>query len=143
MADRVKGAGDGSGGDPGRAKGVRRLLLLAFGWFCVGLGFIGVFLPVLPTTPFLILALWAFAQSSERFHGWLYQHRFFGPRLRAWHEHRVIPLRAKLLAWGVMTLSLSYVIYKGTLPWWALLFIAACMGFGAGFIFYYPSRPRD
>lgn len=129
-------------GTPGQARGARRLLLLAFGWLCVALGLLGVLLPVLPTTPFLLLALWAFAQSSERFHDWLYHHRYFGPRLRAWHEHRVIPLRAKLLAWTVMALSLSYVTYQGTLPWWALLGVAACMAFGAGFIFYYPSRRR-
>lgn len=135
--------GENSGGDPGQARGTRRILLLAFGWLCVLLGLIGVLLPLLPTTPFLILALWAFAQSSERFHDWLYHHRYFGPRLRDWHQYRVIPLRAKLLAWGVMAASLSYVLYKGTLPWWALFAAAAFMGFGAGFIFFYPSRRED
>jgi uncharacterized membrane protein YbaN (DUF454 family) len=105
------------------------------------LGLAGTVLPVLPTTPFLLLALWAFARSSERFHTWLYTHRYFGPRLRDWHQYRIIPLRAKLLAWSVMTASLAYIIvYKGMLPLWLLLLAAAGIGFGAGFIFYYPSR---
>ena len=106
----------------------------------MALGLAGIVLPVLPTTPFLLLALWAFGRSSVRFHDWLYNHRYFGPRLRDWHEHRVIPLRAKLTAWTVMTASLSYIVYKGTLPLWLLLLAAAGIGFGAGFIFYYPSR---
>jgi uncharacterized membrane protein YbaN (DUF454 family) len=106
----------------------------------VALGLAGVVLPVLPTTPFLLLALWAFARSSVRFHDWLYNHRYFGARLHDWHEHRVIPLRAKLTAWSVMTASMGYIVYQGTLPSWLLLVAAASIGFGAGFIFYYPSR---
>ena len=100
----------------------------------------GAVLPVLPTTPFLLVALWAFARSSRRFHDWLYDHRYFGPMLQDWDRYRVIPLSAKLVAWSVMAASLVFVIAKGTLPWWAILAIAAVMGFGAGFIFYYPSR---
>ncbi len=83
-----------------------RHALLALGWLCVGLGLIGIVIPGLPTTVFLIVALWAFSRSSERFHRWLYEHPRLGPPLQAWHTHRVIPLRAKVLAVSVMGLSL-------------------------------------
>jgi uncharacterized membrane protein YbaN (DUF454 family) len=80
--------------------------LIALGWVCVGLGVIGLAVPGMPTTVFLIVALWAFSRSSERFRRWLYEHPRLGPPLKAWHAHRVIPLRAKLLAVAVMATSL-------------------------------------
>ena len=81
--------------------------LIALGWAFVAVGLVGVFLPVLPTTPFILLALWCFARSSERFHHWLYHHPRLGPYARAWHEHRVIPPRAKLLSVTMMAARLS------------------------------------
>lgn len=88
-----------------------RAALILFGWLNVGLAFIGIALPGLPTTPFLLVAVWAFARSSERFHDWLYHHPRFGPALRAWRDHRVVPVRAKVLAVVTMTASLLYVIF--------------------------------
>ncbi|SVB26221.1 uncharacterized protein METZ01_LOCUS179075, partial [marine metagenome] len=76
---------------------VKRIILLALGWGCVGLAFIGIFLPGIPTTPFLIVALWAFAQSSKKFHAWLLNHKRFGPILQNWESHRVVPRKAKIL----------------------------------------------
>ena len=75
-----------------------RRLYLALGFFFVALGFIGAFLPVLPTTPFLILATTCFARSSPRLENWLLSHSHFGPALRDWRERGAIPLKAKLLA---------------------------------------------
>lgn len=89
--------------------GWARLLRLALGWMCVGVGFAGVVIPVLPTTPFLIVAVWAFSTSSRKFHDWLLNDRRFGPIIRAWRAHRVIPVRAKAAALGSMVASLSYV----------------------------------
>lgn len=76
---------------------MKRIILLALGWVCVGLAFIGIFLPGIPTTPFLIVALWAFAQSSKKFHAWLLNHKRFGPILQNWESHRVVPRKAKIL----------------------------------------------
>ena len=67
------------------------------GWLCVGLAFVGIFVPGIPTTPFLIVALWAFAQSSKKFHNWLLNHKRFGPMLQNWESHKVVPQKAKIL----------------------------------------------
>jgi len=83
--------------------------MMAFGWVNVGLGVAGMFLPVMPTTVFLLIALWVFSKSSERFHRWLYNHPRLGRTIRAWHSHRVIPARAKILAVGMMAMSVAYV----------------------------------
>ena len=69
-------------------------------YFCLGIGFfglgvLGVLLPGLPTTPFMVLAAWAFARSSRRFHNWLTTHHLFGPPIQRWQAHRVIPRPVK------------------------------------------------
>ena len=84
-----------------------KIVLLALGWICVSLGFIGIFVPGLPTTIFLIIALWAFTKSSKRLRNWLLNHKRFGPILRNWQEHRVVPLRAKIL---MVILQISVVV---------------------------------
>ena len=76
---------------------MKKIFLLSLGWICVALAFIGIFVPGIPTTPFLIVALWAFAQSSKKFHSWLLNHKRFGPILRNWESHKVVPKNAKLL----------------------------------------------
>ncbi|WP_207478520.1 YbaN family protein [Arenibaculum pallidiluteum] len=97
-----------------------RWLLIGFGWAMVVLGVIGIFLPVLPTAPFAILAAWAFSRSSERFHRWLHEHRVLGPPIRNWERHRVIPPKAKLLAvfgmWSSLVIVIMFVAGDWTLP---------------------------
>ena len=73
-----------------------RIILLSLGFLCVALAFIGIFIPGIPTTPFLIVALWAFAQSSKKFHAWLLNHKRFGTVLRNWEAHKVVPIKAKI-----------------------------------------------
>lgn len=119
----------------------RHHLLAAFGWLCVGLGALGAFLPVLPTTPFLLLALWAFSRSSPRLHRWLLEHRWLGRYVRDWERHRVIPARAKVIAVTTMVLSLSWAVFHSTAPWYALAAMAAIMAYGAWYILSKPSKP--
>jgi len=76
---------------------MKRIFLLALGWFCVGAAFVGIFLPGIPTTPFLIVSLWAFAKTSKKFHAWLLKHKRFGPILSNWESHKVVPRKAKIL----------------------------------------------
>ena len=75
-----------------------RALLIALGWIFVVIGLIGVVLPLLPTTPFLILAAACFARGSERFYRWLLSSRLFGPVIREWRQTRSVPPRAKRTA---------------------------------------------
>lgn len=120
----------------------KQLGLKAFGCGCVVLGAVGVILPVLPTTPFLLLALWAFARSSTRFHGWLLNHRIFGRFITDWERDRIIPLRAKVLSCAAMSASLIWAIVYSSAPWPAILAMAAVMAYGAWFILTRPSRRR-
>lgn len=78
---------------------------VGFGLTCVGLALVGVFLPLLPTVPFLLLAAFCFARSSERLHNWLLSHPNFGPMIDDWNSHGAIRPRAKRLA----TLSIGAV----------------------------------
>ena len=92
---------------------------MGLGLVSTALGIVGVFVPGLPTTIFLIVALWAFSRSSDRLKMWLWTHPKFGPGLQAWHMHRVIPRRAKVSAVVVMLLSLAILIalrHSWTLP---------------------------
>ena len=83
----------------------RNLLYLVFAYLCVGLGFIGAFLPLLPTTPFLLLAAWAAPRGSPALHRWLYEHPRFGSALIAWEQKRAVSTRAKWTACCLMALS--------------------------------------
>jgi len=76
------------------------------GWFNVALGMIGAVLPLMPTTVFLIIAAWAFARSSPKYHQWLRNHPRFGTMICCWEDHHAMPQRAKRIAW--LTLGLSY-----------------------------------
>ncbi len=116
-----------------------RALFFTFGLTCFALGAIGVVVPGLPTTPFMILAAWAFARSSKRFHDWLYHHRLFGPPIQRWREHRVIPLAGKLASATAMIISLSLMLYRGVSP--TMLAVASAgLAYGAWFIWRCPSK---
>lgn len=90
-----------------------RWLMISAGWLCIGLGVIGIFLPLLPTTPFLLLAAWLFARSSERFHLWLLNHPRLGPMVRAWQDGTGLPRQVRrrvlLVLWLSMGLSMFIV----------------------------------
>ena len=109
------------------ANSTLRWVLLGFGWLNVGLGVIGVVVPGMPTTVFLIIAAWAFSKSSVRFQRWLWNHPRFGSLIRAWHEHRVIPMRAKVLAAAMMAASFLYVTVFVAESWVLPAFLAAVL----------------
>lgn len=87
-----------------------RVLFVGLGTLFVLLGLLGLFLPVLPTTPFLLLAAACYARSSRRIFGWLLNHRYFGPLIREWREHRSMPYRAKRTALWLIVLSFGMSI---------------------------------
>ena len=126
--------------EPPAATGVKRLALLALGCVCVAVGAIGVILPGLPTTPFMLVALWAFAQGSRHVHDGLWHHRYFGPPLRDWYQRRIIPRRAKISALAMMGASLAFTIFVLEAPWPGIAAMVAAMAVGAGYILRCPSE---
>jgi len=100
-------------------------------------------LPLLPTTPFMLLALWSFSRSSQRFHHWLYNHRIFGPRLREWSMYRTVPWPIKLSAYGSMVASLAYLAFLAQAHWAIVSTAAAVMLVGVCVIGHFPSKRHD
>jgi uncharacterized protein len=95
----------------------QRGLWVGAGALALALGVIGIFLPLLPTTPLVLLAAFCFGRGSARAERWLYAHPRFGPMLRAWRARRVIPWRAKLLAWTMMALGAGWAAWTLPTPW--------------------------
>ncbi|MEM9667897.1 MAG: YbaN family protein [Pseudomonadota bacterium] len=88
-----------------------RAVWFTLGLVALGLGTLGAFLPLLPTTPFVLLAAFGFARSSERLHAWLLRHKIFGPLIKNWNENGSISRRAKIVSaismLGVFLLSVT------------------------------------
>lgn len=137
---RVSTPSPTSGATRARVAAHRRWLMLGLGWTFFALGLIGTVLPLVPTTPFMLLALWAFSVGSERFHAWLAGHPVFGPPLRRFSEERVIPRSVKLVAVSSMAASLLVAALATDTPWIGLAAMAAVMVAGVVFIFRFPSR---
>lgn len=89
-------------------------LLISLGTVCVGLGVLGIFLPLLPTTPFLVLAAACYARSSKRFYSWLLNNRWFGNYLKDYREKKGVPLKVKLYAicllWVTILFAVAFVV---------------------------------
>lgn len=112
-----------------------RYALVTLGWVSIVLGVIGIFLPLLPTTPFILLAAWSFARSSQRFHDWLLNHRRLGPIVHAWQSGEGIPRKVRnrvlILLW-VSLLSTSLII--------GILWVAGLLALGGTLISVYLLR---
>ncbi len=91
----------------------KRIFYLLLGWFSLITGIIGIFLPLLPTTPLVLLAAWCFSKSSERFHTWLINHKFFGPIVSDWQSNDGIPRKSRnrsiIFMWLGMAISILMV----------------------------------
>lgn len=85
-----------------------RSLLIVSGTVCVGLGMLGIFLPLLPTTPFLLLAAACYIRSSEKFYRWLIANRWFGRYIRNYREGRGVPLSTKVMAISLLWITIGY-----------------------------------
>ena len=101
---------------------VKRITLILCGWLAILLGVIGVFLPIMPTTPFILVAAWCFARSSRHFHQWLLNNRFFGPIVRDWEAGLGIPVAVRNYAVTMVWVSMfgsMWLIGK----WWGVLIL--------------------
>lgn len=87
-----------------RSEWLRRLLI-CIGWLSIAAAVVGLFLPLAPSVPFLLLAVFCFSKSSERFHSWLVEHKHLGPMIRDYLLHGGIPLRGKVVAIGMIWIS--------------------------------------
>lgn len=97
---------------------LRTGFFVAAGILSVGLGLVGIFIPVLPTTPFLLLAAACFVQSSPRLYDWLIHHRWFGAYIRNYREHRGITLRARLFTLIVLWGGIGATAIFAVTSWW-------------------------
>jgi uncharacterized membrane protein YbaN (DUF454 family) len=94
-----------------------RWLLQGLAGFCLLLGVVGIFLPVMPTVPFLIVAAWCASRSSPRLHHWLMTHPRFGRQLLDWNEHGVVPRKAKWITTAMMAGSTVSMLVIAPSPW--------------------------
>lgn len=117
-----------------------RALLYGFAVLCLVLGLIGVVLPGMPTTVFILMAAWAAARSSPRLHAWLLNHRLFGPLLHNWENGRTVSRRAKWSATITMAVCAVIVSFTAHRPWLAVLAIG-CMATVLAWLWSRPPPP--
>ena len=101
----------------------KKALLVAAGSVSLALAVLGIFLPLLPTTPFLLLASACYVRSSERLHGWLMGNPLLGPYIRNFKERRAIPLRGRVVTVVLLWLPLLYSVYRLDLLWLEVLLV--------------------
>lgn len=118
-----------------------RISFLALGLTSLALGLLGMFLPLLPTVPFVLLAAFCFARSSPRLERWLVEHKHYGPHIHAWRTSRSISRSGKRAAWAAFAVSAAVGVL--TLPpLWNLIPLAvACLG--SLFIARLPTTPEN
>ncbi len=102
-----------------------RILLIAGGSLCVALGVVGIAMPILPTTPFLLLAAFCYARASGRFYDWLIRNRWCGDYIRNYREGRGIARRQKALTIALLWLSIGCTALFAVSLWWVRLMLAA------------------
>jgi uncharacterized membrane protein YbaN (DUF454 family) len=121
-------------------KPLSQSLYIAAGWLFLGLGFIGIFLPLLPTTPFVLLAAFCFSRGSTTLHHWLLEQKTFGPMIRDWNQHGMIRLRVKWTSAILIVLMIGYPVLFGPL---SLPLKIALIMVGIGVIGFIWSRPSQ
>ena len=104
-----------------------RILFALLGGLALLLGIIGVFLPVMPTTPFVLLAAYCFSKSSPRIHAWLVNHPLCGPLIQDWQTHKGVRAHIRRRALWMMAISFGFSMY--VIPWWQIR-----VGLGLGFL---------
>lgn len=117
-----------------------RLILASFGYLFLGLGFLGIFLPLLPTTPFVLLALYCFSRSHPGMKDWILRHPMLGPPVRRWRERRTVSRATVIMASGMLVTSFGISIFLS----WSILWLRwGLMGGGSLLLFMVLRLPID
>ncbi len=109
---------------------MKKTLFIIFGSISFGLGVIGIFLPILPTTPFLLLSAALFGKSSDRLYNWLMNHKVFGNYIRDFRENKAIPLKGKIASVSMLWLLILYSIFFIVNERWYLQALLAAIAIG-------------
>lgn len=114
-----------------------KIILATLGTITLALGIIGIFLPVLPTTPFLLLSAALYVRSSQRLYDWLMSHRHLGPYIRNFRENKAIPLRVKIVSVSLVWATLLYCAFFVAKVWWmSAMFITIATAVSAHILRY-------
>lgn len=106
---------------------VRKALLIFFGTVCVGLGVMGMFLPLMPTTVFLLMAAYCYSRSSDKFHDWLLNNRWLGKYIKNYKSGQGISIRQKVTTIAILWASIGFSIWFVGAAFWPTLFLAAVL----------------
>lgn len=124
-------------------KNFKRNLLIISGTLSVGLGVLGMFLPLLPTTPFLLLAGYCYARSSKRFYDWLINNRWCGEYIKNYQEGKGVSLKHKVFAIILLWLTISYSIWLVSAWWVRLLLLGIATGVSIHLLRLRTFRPQE
>lgn len=121
---------------------IRKAALIFAGTVCVALGLLGMFLPLLPTTVFLLMAAYCYSRSSETFHTWLLTNRLFGPYIKNYKSGKGISLRQKISTIAILWVSIGVSIWLVGGFWITLLLLAIAVGVTVHLIWIKTHRPE-
>ena len=119
-----------------------RVILVILGTLFVITGIVGIFLPLLPTTPFMLLAAACYAKSSRRFYNWMMNNKVMGPIIREWRQYRAIPKRAKIIAMFLLVITFGISILVAPIMWVKFMLVGMCLA-SLFFMWRIPVRELD
>jgi len=122
---------------------LRSFLYCIGGWLCVGLAVVGAVLPLVPSTPFLLLASWCFYRGSPRIHAWLHRSKWVGPTLDDWQHYHGIRRSMKHRAFLMVIAVVGCSLLLNSLPWWLRYVVIGTVAVGLYMIWTVPTLPDD
>jgi len=118
-------------------------LYVAGGWLCIGLAVLGAVLPLVPTTPFLLLASWCFFRGSPRIHAWLHRSKWFGPTLDDWGHYHGIRRSMKYRTFVMIGVVVAASLVLSSLPGWLQYGVLGLVAIGLYVVWTVPTLPDD